>query len=288
DQRAHVEREQGFVLERFGHVAIDDPEREALGDGRLADARLADQHGIVLGAAAQDLDGAADFLVAPDDGIELALARVLGQVAGIFLERVIGVFRARRIGGAALADRLDGGVQPVGRDARRGEDLARIGVFLDGQRQQHALDRDETVAGLAGRRLGGLEHAGKFARKIDLAIVARNGRDFLEPVLDPGAHGLDIAAGALDQPGGHAFGIVDEDLEDMERAELLVPARKGQLLRALDEPARPLGVFLDVHASTLLFWRAARPATGARTTPEALDLVQDRPAARRPPETGDM
>ena len=53
DQRAHVERHQLLVLERFGHVAVDDAQSQALGDCRLADAGLADQHGIVLGAPAR-------------------------------------------------------------------------------------------------------------------------------------------------------------------------------------------------------------------------------------------
>ncbi len=74
DQRAHVERQQLLVLEAFGHVTLDDAQRQAFGDGRLADAGLADQDGIVLGAARQNLDGAADLLVAADDGIELARA----------------------------------------------------------------------------------------------------------------------------------------------------------------------------------------------------------------------
>ncbi len=91
DQRAEVEREQLLVLQALRHVAIDDAQRQALGDGGLADAGLADQDGIVLGPARQHLDGAADLLVAADDRIELAVARSLGQVAGIFLQRVIGV-----------------------------------------------------------------------------------------------------------------------------------------------------------------------------------------------------
>ena len=74
DQRAHVEREQLLVLQALGHVAVDDAQGEALDDGRLADAGLADQDGVVLGAARQDLDGAADLLVAADDRVELAVA----------------------------------------------------------------------------------------------------------------------------------------------------------------------------------------------------------------------
>ena len=66
--------------------------REALDDRGLADAGLADEHRVVLGAARQHLDDAADLLVAADDRIELALARQLGEVAAVALERLIGAF----------------------------------------------------------------------------------------------------------------------------------------------------------------------------------------------------
>ena len=90
DERAHVERDDALVLEALGHVAADDARGEPLDDGRLADARLADEHRVVLGAARQDLDDAADLLVAADDRIELALARQLGEVAAVALERLVG------------------------------------------------------------------------------------------------------------------------------------------------------------------------------------------------------
>ena len=93
-------------LEAFRHVAIDDAQRQALDDGGLADAGLADQHRVVLGAARQHLNGAADFLVAADHRVELAVARRLRQVARVFLQRVIGVLGRLRIGGAALAQRF--------------------------------------------------------------------------------------------------------------------------------------------------------------------------------------
>ena len=71
-QRAQVERDDALVLQALGHVAAHDALGQALDDGRLADARLADQDRVVLGAAAEHLDDAADLLVAPDDRIELA------------------------------------------------------------------------------------------------------------------------------------------------------------------------------------------------------------------------
>ena len=86
-QRGQVQRHDALGLEHFRHVAGDDALRQAFHDGRLADARLADQHRIVLGAARQNLHHAADFVVAADDRIELAAARRFGQVARILLQR---------------------------------------------------------------------------------------------------------------------------------------------------------------------------------------------------------
>ncbi len=91
DQGSEIERQQLLVGEAFRHVAVDDALREPLDDRGLADAGLADQDRIVLGAAGEHLDGAADLLVPPDHRVDLAVAGRLGQVAGIFLERIIGV-----------------------------------------------------------------------------------------------------------------------------------------------------------------------------------------------------
>jgi hypothetical protein len=52
----------------------------------------------------QHLDGAADLLVAADDRVELALARGLGQVAGIFLQRLIAFLGRGAVGGAASCE----------------------------------------------------------------------------------------------------------------------------------------------------------------------------------------
>ncbi len=50
DQRAHIERQQFFVLQTFGHIAVNNTKRHALGNRCLADPRLADEHRIVFGA----------------------------------------------------------------------------------------------------------------------------------------------------------------------------------------------------------------------------------------------
>ena len=73
DERADVQRHHAAVAQRLGHVAGDDALGQALDDGRLAHAGLADQHRVVLGAPGEDLDHAADLVVAADHRVELAL-----------------------------------------------------------------------------------------------------------------------------------------------------------------------------------------------------------------------
>ena len=51
DERADVEGQDALVQQRLRDVAGDDPVGQALGDGRLADARLADEGRVVLRAS---------------------------------------------------------------------------------------------------------------------------------------------------------------------------------------------------------------------------------------------
>ena len=51
DERRQIHQIDLFALQLVGDVLVDDALRKPLGDGRLADARLADQAGVVLLAA---------------------------------------------------------------------------------------------------------------------------------------------------------------------------------------------------------------------------------------------
>ena len=132
DQRAHVERHQFLVLQQFRHVAVDDAQRQAFDDRGLADAGFADEHGVVLRAAREHLDGAADFFVAADDGIEFARARRFGQIAGVFLQRVVALLGRGAVGRAALAQVVDRFVQFLRRGAGVFQDLRRLRRGADG------------------------------------------------------------------------------------------------------------------------------------------------------------
>ena len=153
EQRADVERDHAAVAQRLGDVAGDDALGEALDDRGLADAGLADQDGVVLGAAREHLDHAADLLVAADHRVELAALGLGGQVAAELLERLelsSGLGEVTRCGPADLGDRLDQ------RRRGRGAASATPGVLV-GEGEQEVLGRDVLVAERGHLLLGALE-----------------------------------------------------------------------------------------------------------------------------------
>ena len=171
DERAHVERDDLLVLQPLGHVLPDDALGEPFDDRRLADARLADEHRVVLRAAREHLDHAADLVVSADDRIELALARELGEVAAVALERLIG--RLRILAGDAL--------RPAHARHRLEDRVLGDAALLEEARRRRAPafggDRDEEVLGAGvlvleplGFLLGGRRAPAAGARRSPPAI----------------------------------------------------------------------------------------------------------------------
>ena len=244
DQRAHVERHQLFVFERFRHVAVDDAQRQAFDDRRLADAGFADEHGVVLGAAREHLHGAADFFVAPDHGVEFSAARGFGQVAGVFFQRVIALLGGGAVGGAALAQIVDRFVQFLRREARVFQNLRAVGRGADGERQQDAFDGDETVARFLGDLFGFVEHARGFGRHVELAGArAFDARQFRQRRFGRLQRATGIAAGAFDEAGGEAFLVVEQNFQQMFGGQTLMAGALRQALRVLQKRTRAFGEF---------------------------------------------
>ncbi len=252
DQRAHVERHQIAVLQAVGHIAIGDAQRQPFGNGGLAGAGLTDQDGIVLRPAGEDLHRAADFLVAPDDGIELAVARRLGQVARIFLHRLIGVFRARAIGRATAGNRLDRGLKRFGVDPGCLERLARCRV-RDRQRLQQPLHRHEAVARLLGQLLCLVEHAHGIIIKTRglLRPAARHCRNLAQRHVDIIERHAGIPARALDQLRRHAFFVLEQRLQQVLGGNPLVAHTDSDRLRGLEKALGAVGELFDIHRQTL-------------------------------------
>src|SRR5690606_34813769 len=95
-----------------------------------------DEYGVVLRATGQDLDGPSDLLVSSDDGIELALAGLLGEVSAVLLERLVLVFGVLAGDPVAATDVSEGGEQFLTGDAEaigEGEQKVLGGQVLVGE-----------------------------------------------------------------------------------------------------------------------------------------------------------
>ena len=210
DQRAHVERDDLLVLEPFGHVLADDPLRQPFDDGRLADARLADEHRVVLGAAREHLDHPADLVVAADDRIELALARQLGQVAAVALERLVG--RLRVLAGHALraadrGERLEDGV--AGDAARLEQPRRRRPPALGRDRDQQVLGADVLVLEPLRFRFGGVGDLPQPRRQRDLRAAVR-ARQLVELGADRGRQRRRIRVHLADDLRDDAVALLEQ------------------------------------------------------------------------------
>src|SRR5690606_15086862 len=89
EQRPHVELEDGAILQHLRHVAIYDLAGQSLGDRGLADARVTHEQRIVLLPPAQNLDRAADFLLATDQRIDASLFRLAVEIDAVGIQRVV-------------------------------------------------------------------------------------------------------------------------------------------------------------------------------------------------------
>ena len=227
-----------------GTSPADDPLGQALDDGGLADAGLADQGRVVLGAARQDLDDPLDLLLAADDRVELAGARGVGQVDPELVDGrgLAGALRLRRrAGGRALRQDADDLVADLvevdaqGLEHAGGDPLA----FAD-QAEQQVLRADVVVAQAARLVDGQLDHPLGARRQADLAddrpVAAPD--DELDGRADLGQ--LDVHV--LEDARGHALALADEAQEQMLRADVvvveplrLVLGKRQDLARAVRE-----------------------------------------------------
>ena len=157
DERPQVERNDTLALQALRHVPLHDPKRQAFGDGRLAHARLADEDGVVFCPPREDLDDAADFIVAADDRIELTLARPLDEVDSVAaegLKLLLGVL----VRDASAATNGAHGLEQLAVGNRvELEDVLGFGIDL-GEGQQQMFGRDEFVLEGVGLSLGRFQH----------------------------------------------------------------------------------------------------------------------------------
>ena len=228
DECAEVERVDLLVAQGLGDVAADDVLGEALDDCGLADAGLADEHGVVLGAARECLHDALRLVVTTDDRIELALASSLRQVATKLVEdcgRARSALRlaARLLGLLALeaGDELnDLLAHTIEVSAELDQHLRGNALALADQAEQDVLGADVVVSelqGLAEAQLKDLLGAGG-----ERDVTAGSLLALADDVFDLAAYGLQRDVEAFESLGGYALALVDQAEEDVLGADVVV------------------------------------------------------------------
>ena len=244
DERGQVERVDLLVLEDVRHLVRADPRGEALDDGGLADARLADQHRVVLRAAREDLHHALDLGLPADDRVELPLGGELRQVAAELVEQLRALrLLARRpalrlpaaAGAGEHADDLVADLLGVGVEVE--QDPGGDALVLANEPEQDVLGADVVVTErerLAQRELEDLLGA---RRERDLAA-----RDLVALADDPRdlrAHLLDRDVERLEHARGEAFLLAQQPEQDVLRADVVVLERPRLVLRENDDLPSP-------------------------------------------------
>ena len=154
--------------------------------------------GIILGAPLQHLDRAPDLVIAPDDRVELAHARPLGQVQRIFLQRFAAALGFRAADLLAAADRADRLLQRGAVGAVLPQQIAGFALILNRCQKEH-LRCDELIAPFLRFLIREIEQIAQFARNGDFPTCALHLGQSLHAFLQCLAQGRHVRAGTLQQ-----------------------------------------------------------------------------------------
>ena len=207
------------------------PQREALGDGRLADARFADEHRVVLRAAGEDLHDAADLLVAADHRVELPLLGTGHQVDAVLLQGLELAFRVLVGHPGRAADALQGLKDRLLVDRVELERLL-SGRLLFGEGQQQVLGGDELVAHRLGRLLGGLKHAAQVSGKLRRVPGGRLHQPLQFRINDLRKL-IAVGPDLLQEGPDHTVRLVQKRREQVQRIDLRIPRPGRKFMRPL-------------------------------------------------------
>jgi len=217
DHGTEVDGGEALALQLVGHVAAHDALGEAFDDGGLADAGLADEDGVILGAAGEHLHDAADFVLAADDGVELALAGGIGEVVGVAFERL--VFGLGILVGDALgaADGYEGAENGVVGGAGAVQELAGGVVAFVGDGQEEVFGGDELILEMGGFVESALEHLVEGLREVHAGShAAAGGRERAQHAPGFGENGVGLDIALFEHGADDSFAVFGEGDQDVQ------------------------------------------------------------------------
>ena len=169
NESAHVQVEDGLILERGGHISLYDPLGQPLRDGRLAHSGFPDQHRVILALSGENANDVSNLLIPPDHRVQLVLSGPFHQVGAVLFQCVIGLLRVVRGHPLVPPDRSKGGQHTFLSDPIGPQQLRQLPLSSLAQSQQQMLHRDILVPHLFGGLLGGAQGALCPRRNIDLS-----------------------------------------------------------------------------------------------------------------------
>ena len=231
--RSQVEGDHALVAQDIRHVSVHNAARKTLDDSSFAHARLADEHGIVLGPPRKHLDHAPDLLVAPDHRIELAAPRQLGQVLRVFLKRL--VLRLRILIRHALiaAHRRQAFEDRIVIGSKRRQQQLRAVILQAREGEQQMLGRNVIVLKLLCLFERRFEHLVQRVARAGLRRGAADFRKLIHRLLGarfqlPHGH-----ANLVEDGRNHALFVAEQHRQQMQRQNLGVAVLRRKLAGAL-------------------------------------------------------
>jgi hypothetical protein len=258
DERCEVERVDLLVLQQLRHLVGGDPRGESLDDGGLADAGLADQHGIVLRAARQDLHQPLDLRLAADDRVELAFRRLLRQVAAELVEelRALRLLAGRPTRATALAatrtgehaDDLVANLLCVGVEVE--QDACGDTLVLANETEQDVLGADVVVT--EGQRFTQRELENLLRARRERDLAARDLVALADDACHLRPHFLHRDVEGLEHPRRETLFLAEQPEQDVLGADVVVLQRPCLVLREDDDLASPFSKAFEQVPSTPL------------------------------------
>src|SRR5581483_6868829 len=259
DHRAQVKADHTLAKQNLGHVIVGNLLRQPFDDGGLANTRLADQHRVVLGAPAQNLDHAQDFVVAPDHRVEFALLRHACQVAAVLFERAVAAF-GLGVGDALPAPEVLDDLQ----DALFGHacflhDAGNGCAGLAQNRQEDVFSTDVLVLQAIGFFLGQIDHAldaGRHEHLSRAAAIDCRFRAGLQDFVQLEAQRVLVNIHFFENLRYHTLWLFQERQQDVFGIHLIMPVALQDFVGAGGGVLRTLSESIKTHhrlSSTLLY-----------------------------------
>ena len=254
-ERREVEQVDLLVAQLIRHIALGDALGKPLGDGRLADAGLADETGVVLLAAVEDLDDALQLLRPADHGVKLAVAGALREIDTVVREKLqLARGTAALVGSGGILPRL---LRRL-RVGRRGRVLVKEAVQKRERRGLAVVLVRVGVGGVGVRVRVAAEHAhaAEHLRHVAGEVVKVGIRDaeLFHHLID----GLDVQLARAAQAQSLIVGLAVFDSCDKDHRYIFLAA----------------GAECRLHRLVLLFDRFRARRSHARAEREHVDDLQ--------------